>query len=91
MQVGIIGATGYGGLELLRLLYNHSEIENIHLFSSSEEGIVFSNKYAHLRKIIDQPLQKIEPEALQKLEVIFTSTPSGVSSKLIPENFNGER
>ncbi|MBO2537357.1 N-acetyl-gamma-glutamyl-phosphate reductase [Rummeliibacillus suwonensis] len=85
MQVGIIGATGYGGLELLRFLYNHSEIEKIHLFSSSEDGVSFSNKYTHLRKIIDQPLQKIEPEALQKLDVIFTSTPSGVSSKLIPE------
>ncbi|MGG0655713.1 N-acetyl-gamma-glutamyl-phosphate reductase [Rummeliibacillus pycnus] len=85
MQVGVIGATGYGGLELLRFLYNHSEIENIHLFSSSENGVAFSNKYAHLRKIIDQPLQQIEPEALQKLDVVFTSTPSGVSSKLIPE------
>ncbi|WP_146551681.1 N-acetyl-gamma-glutamyl-phosphate reductase [Rummeliibacillus sp. SL167] len=85
MQVGIIGATGYGGLELLRFLYNHSEIEKIHLFSSSEDGISFSNKYTHLRRLIDQPLQKIEPEALQKLDVIFTSTPSGVSSKLIPE------
>lgn len=85
MQVGIIGATGYGGLELLRFLYNHSEIEKIHLFSSSEDGVSFSNKYTHLRRIIDQPLQKIEPEALQKLDVIFTSTPSGVSSKLIPE------
>ncbi|MFJ8260539.1 N-acetyl-gamma-glutamyl-phosphate reductase [Rummeliibacillus sp. NPDC094406] len=85
MQVGIIGATGYGGLELLRFLYNHSEVENIHLFSSSEDGVKFSNKYTHLRKIIDQPLQKIIPEALQKLDVIFTSTPSGVSSKLIPE------
>lgn len=85
MQVGIIGATGYGGLELLRFLYNHSEIEKIHLFSSTEDGTKFSNKYTHLRKIIDQPLQKIEPEALQKLDLIFTSTPSGVSSKLIPE------
>lgn len=85
MQVGIIGATGYGGLELLRFLYNHSEIENIHLFSSTEDGVPFSNKYTHLRKIIDQPLRKIEPEALQKLDVVFTSTPSGVSSKLIPE------
>lgn len=88
MQVGIIGATGYGGLELLRLLYNHSKVETIHLFSSSEDGIPFSNKYTHLRKIIDQPLQKIEPEALRKLDVIFTSTPSGVSSKLIPEILN---
>ncbi len=85
MHVGIIGATGYGGQELLRFLYNHSEIENISLFSSSESGISFSDKYTHLRKIIDQPLQKIEPEKLQKLDVVFTSTPSGVSSKLIPE------
>ncbi|MGX9134506.1 N-acetyl-gamma-glutamyl-phosphate reductase [Rummeliibacillus sp. JY-2-4R] len=85
MQVGIIGATGYGGQELLRFLYNHSEIEHINLFSSSESGTSFSNKYTHLRKIIDHPLQKIESEKLQKLDVVFTSTPSGVSSKLIPE------
>ncbi|MFJ5769582.1 N-acetyl-gamma-glutamyl-phosphate reductase [Psychrobacillus sp. NPDC093180] len=84
MKVGIIGATGYGGLELIRLLHNHQEVERIDLFTSSEEGIQFSNKYTHLLNIHDQPLQKIENDKLANYDVIFTSTPSGVSTELLP-------
>ena len=51
MKVGIIGASGYGGLELIRLLHNHPEVEQIELFTSSEEGTVFSHKYSHLMNI----------------------------------------
>ncbi|MFJ8065522.1 N-acetyl-gamma-glutamyl-phosphate reductase [Psychrobacillus sp. NPDC096426] len=84
MKVGIIGATGYGGLELIRLLHNHQEVENIELFTSSEAGIQFSNKYTHLLNIHDQPLLKIEKDKLANYDVIFTSTPSGVSKELLP-------
>ncbi|MDI2587717.1 N-acetyl-gamma-glutamyl-phosphate reductase [Psychrobacillus sp. NEAU-3TGS] len=84
MKVGIIGATGYGGLELIRLLHNHQEVERIDLFTSSEEGIQFSNKYTHLLNIHDQPLKKIENDKLANYDVIFTSTPSGVSTELLP-------
>lgn len=41
MKVGIVGATGYGGLELIRFLHNHPAVEQIDLFTSSEEGVVF--------------------------------------------------
>ncbi|PPA69782.1 N-acetyl-gamma-glutamyl-phosphate reductase [Jeotgalibacillus proteolyticus] len=84
MKVGIIGASGYGGLELIRLLHGHKEVESIDLFSSSEEGNIFSNKYAHLMNIYDTPLHKIDSGHLANLDVVFTSTPSGVSSKLLP-------
>lgn len=84
MKIGIIGATGYGGLELIRLLHNHPEAEYIDLFTSSEEGIQFSNKYTHLMNIYDQPLLAIEPNRLTEYDVIFTSTPSGVSSEILP-------
>lgn len=85
LKVGIIGATGYGGLELIRLLHNHPEIENMDLFTSSEEGIQFSNKYTHLMNMYDQPLLKIEKDRLADYDVIFTSTPSGVSTELLPD------
>ena len=85
MKVGIIGATGYGGLELIRLLHNHTEVESIDLFTSSDEGTFFSSKYAHLLNIYDQPLHKIDVDHLAKLDVVFTSTPSGVSSKILPD------
>lgn len=88
MKVGIIGATGYGGLELIRFLHNHPEVAHIQLFTSSEEGISFSEKFPHLTHIVDQPLQKIEEEALHKMDVVFASTPSGVTSSLLPPLFN---
>lgn len=84
MKIGIIGATGYGGLELIRLLHNHPEAQYIDLFTSSEEGIQFSNKYTHLMNIYDQALLPIEHNRLTEYDVIFTSTPSGVSSEILP-------
>ena len=84
MKIGIIGATGYGGLELIRLLHNHPHAEYIDLFTSSEEGIQFSNKYTHLLNIYDQALLAIEHNRLTEYDVIFTSTPSGVSTNILP-------
>ena len=84
MKVAIIGATGYGGLELIRFLHNHPEVEKMDLFTSSEEGVIFSSKYGHLLNIQDVPLQKIDYETLENYDVVFTSTPSGVTSKLLP-------
>ncbi|KGR91141.1 N-acetyl-gamma-glutamyl-phosphate reductase [Ureibacillus massiliensis 4400831 = CIP 108448 = CCUG 49529] len=84
MKVGIIGATGYGGLELIRFLHNHPEVEKIDLFTSSDEGTVFSSRFGHLLTIHDEPLKKIGVNTLSNFDVIFTSTPSGVTSKLLP-------
>ncbi|WP_010300696.1 N-acetyl-gamma-glutamyl-phosphate reductase [Kurthia senegalensis] len=88
MKVGIIGATGYGGLELMRLLHNHSKITSITLFTSSDEGTVISDKYPHLKSIYDGTLQPITKEAVEKLDVLFMGTPSGVSGQIIPELLN---
>lgn len=88
MKVGIIGATGYGGLELIRFLHQHPEVENMTLFTSSNEGAIFSERFGHLATILDQPLQQIKDEALASLDVVFASTPSGVSSTLFPQLMN---
>ncbi|EGQ21847.1 N-acetyl-glutamate-gamma-semialdehyde dehydrogenase [Sporosarcina newyorkensis 2681] len=84
LKVGIIGASGYGGLELIRLLHNHPEIEQIDLFTSSEVGTVFSEKYPHLVTIHDQPMQAIEQEHIRQLDTVFFSTPAGVTTSLLP-------
>lgn len=84
LKVGIIGATGYGGLELIRLLQHHPEVEQLELFTSSEEGVLFSQKYPHLREIHDQPMQAIEKEVLSELDTVFFSTPAGVTTSLLP-------
>ncbi|WP_339254705.1 N-acetyl-gamma-glutamyl-phosphate reductase [Sporosarcina sp. FSL W8-0480] len=84
MKIGIIGATGYGGLELMRLLHQHPKVQVIDLYTSSEEGTVFSSKYPHTTNLYDQPLLKIDQEQLSDYDVLFASTPSGVTSQLLP-------
>lgn len=84
MKVGIIGASGYGGLELMRLLHHHPEVQKIDLYTSSEEGTLFSMKYPHTTKLYDQPLLKIDQAQLTNYDVLFASTPAGVTSRLLP-------
>lgn len=83
MKVGIIGASGYGGLELIRLLHNHPEVEQLDLFTSSDEGTLFSAKFPHTTNLYDQPLLTINHEQLKSYDVLFASTPAGVTSKLL--------
>ena len=90
MKVGIIGATGYGGIELIRFLHQHPYVKQIQLFTSSDEGAIFSERYGHLKTIVDSPLQKIDQQAIQELDVVFTSTPSGVTTNLLPSLLNGK-
>ncbi|MDW0115995.1 N-acetyl-gamma-glutamyl-phosphate reductase [Sporosarcina thermotolerans] len=84
MKIGIIGATGYGGLELMRLLHQHPEVHVIDLYTSSEEGTVFSSKYPHTTNLYDQSLLKIDHAQLIDYDVLFASTPAGVTSQLLP-------
>lgn len=88
MKVGIIGASGYGGLELIRLLHNHPQVANIDLYSSSDEGKTFSSKYPSLTKLYDRPLEKIDYDQLVTCDVIFASTPAGVTTELFPPLFD---
>lgn len=88
MKVGIIGATGYGGLELIRFLHQHKEVASLQLFSSSEAGESFSAKYGHLQGIQDAPMEAIDEAAISALDVVFASTPAGVTSKLFPSLIN---
>ena len=90
MEVGIIGATGYGGIELIRFLHQHPHVKQIQLFTSSDEGAIFSERYGHLKTIVDTPLQKIDQHAIEELDVVFTSTPSGVTTNLLPALLNGK-
>ena len=55
-KISIIGATGYAGAELLRLLHNHPEVQVMHLTSESHTGEAISDIYPHLRGIYDQKL-----------------------------------
>ncbi|MDR1905191.1 MAG: N-acetyl-gamma-glutamyl-phosphate reductase, partial [Treponema sp.] len=77
MIAGIIGATGYAGAELVRLLTGHPEIESLVLASVSFEGsridYIYPNFRGRLRTVL------VKPEAvLEDAEVVFAALPSGV-------------
>lgn len=80
MKAAIIGATGYGGAELIRLLNNHPEVEVSSVHSSSQQGVWMDDVYAHLQNNTNLQLEKIDPELIaKKADIVFLSTPPGVS------------
>jgi len=78
IKVGIIGATGYAGVELLRLLLSHPYVEIASLSSVSFEGKPISEVYPNLKDICDDVLTN-EEEVLEKSDVVFASLPHGLS------------
>ncbi|SEH48831.1 N-acetyl-gamma-glutamyl-phosphate reductase [Halobacillus karajensis] len=86
MKAGIVGATGYGGIELLRLLNNHPQITSITLYSSSQAGEKFEDIYPQFQGEQTHILQDLVPDMMKEdLDVIFLATPAGVSSQLTPK------
>lgn len=79
MKVSVIGATGYAGAELLRLLNNHPEAEVMYMTSERHTGQPISTIYPHLRGIYDQKL--ISMKEMDKIaaasDVVFIGLPHG--------------
>lgn len=81
IKVGILGATGYGGVELLRLLSNHPQVEITALGSVSFEGKQLSEIYPAFSGIIEKTLEA-EDSVIEKCDVIFGALPHGLSEAI---------
>lgn len=89
LKIGIIGATGYGGAELVRIFKQHPHVDECILYSSSGDGQLYSQSYPHLTTITDQTLKAIDPAAIvRETDAVFLATPAGVSSELTPKLMN---
>ena len=60
MRVSVLGATGYAGAELLRILYGHPEAEVVHITSESHTGENIADLYPHLRGLYDLTLESMQ-------------------------------
>lgn len=85
-RIGIVGATGYVGMELLRLLILHGKVEISTLVSQSFVGQRFSDIYPAFRGLVDQPLCELSIEQLaNECDLVVTALPHGVSSQVVPQ------
>ncbi len=87
----VVGATGYGGLELIRILLQHPSVSISHLFAHSQGYDSILDLYPQLRDVIDIPvdtLDQLTEEKIKELkeasDIVFLGTPSGVSKEWGP-------
>ena len=91
IKVGIIGATGYAGGELVRLLLGHRRAEIVWYGSRSYIDKQYSDVYQNMFQIVDAKCMDDNMDALAKrADVIFTATPQGLCASLINEEILSE-
>lgn len=85
IKAGVLGATGYAGAELVRLLSAHKNVEITLLGSQSFEGKKFSDIYTNLRGIVDNVCECGDVDTVcERSDVVFTALPHGASKEVIP-------
>ena len=85
IKAGIVGGTGYTGVELLRLLVAHKDIELSVITSRSEAGLAVSGLYPNLRGHVDINFSEPDLDALSQCDVVFFATPNGTAMKMAPQ------
>jgi len=82
-KVAIIGASGYTGSELARILIHHPHVEIVAITSESYAGKKFSDLHPQFLEVLDIPLTKAEDVEVLEPEVIFLALPHGVSMEFV--------
>ena len=85
IKVGIVGGTGYTGVELLRLLANHPQVSLEVITSRTEAGMAVSELFPNLRGHVDLVFTEPDPDKLAQCDVVFFATPHTVAMALVPE------
>lgn len=84
IKVGIVGGTGYTGVELLRLLANHPGVQVEVITSRSEEGVHVADMFPNLRGHYDLRFSVPDTDTLAACDVVFFATPHGVAMSMAP-------
>jgi N-acetyl-gamma-glutamyl-phosphate reductase len=85
LPVGIIGASGYGGVQLVRLLLEHPEVEIVYLGGDSSAGKQFTSIYPHLSHCVDLTIEAIDVDVVaSRCKVVFLGLPNGIGCEIAP-------
>jgi len=85
IKAGIVGGTGYTGVELLRLLAAHPDVELAMITSRSEEGLPVADMYPNLRGYVDLKFTVPDMTTLKTCDVVFCATPNGIAMTMARE------
>lgn len=81
IKVGVVGGTGYTGVELLRLLAVHSQVELTVITSRGEQGSAVADLFPSLRGHLDLNFTAPDIKALASCDLVFFATPNGIAMK----------
>jgi N-acetyl-gamma-glutamyl-phosphate reductase len=85
VPVGVIGASGYGGVQLVRLVLDHPALELAYLGGDSSAGQEFSSLYPHLAHQVQQTIEPIDLDKIaERCQVVFLSLPNGLACNMAP-------
>ena len=88
VKVGIVGGTGYTGIELLRLLARHPAAKLMAITSRKESGMPVAGMFPSLRRVVDLKFSTPEEAPLGECDVVFFATPHGVAMDMGPALVN---
>lgn len=83
IRVGIVGISGYGGGEVLRLCATHPAFELVYAAGESSAGAKLVEKFPGIGRLGGLVIQKWDPAALPQLDILFASLPSGESREAL--------
>ena len=85
-RVGVVGVSGYGGGEILRLCARHPEVEVVYAAGESSAGQRLGDRYPGLGgRLADLTIEGFAPEAVPDLDLLFLSLPTGQSRTAVPQ------
>jgi len=91
IKVAVVGATGYTGSELMRILLHHPQAEVVFISSESKAGRPFSEIHPFFHGMVEQQLQSVDDIKSEEIDLAFLALPHGVSmdyvKKLANESF----
>ena len=85
IKVGVVGGTGYTGVELLRLLAGHPDAELTVITSRSEAGRPVADLFPNLRGSLDMAFSVPDIGELSACDLVFFATPNGTAMTMVPQ------
>lgn len=85
MNIGIVGASGYAGGELLRLLQSHPNFTPHYIAAGSNAGEKIASVHSHLTSFENQVFSSTNPGDINKCDLVFLALPHGESAKIVDE------